>query len=503
MNGPDRRDAPHAGSSGGGARTPPPAALPPGAMTPEEFRAHAHEFVDWMADYLASVGDLPVRAQVAPGEVAAQLPAAPPMAGEPIAEIFADFRRIVMPGITHWQHPSFFAYFPANSSPPSVLAEMLTATLGVNAMLWQTSPAATELETRMMEWLRDMVGLPPEFRGSIQDTASTATLCAMLTARERATGWRSNGDGMHAAGRFAVYCSAETHSSVEKDARIAGIGGRNVRKIAVDGDGAVRVEELREALRADRAAGIAPLMVVATVGGTANGGFDDVAALADLCAAEGVWLHVDAAWAGSAFVCPEFRHLMRGCERADSFVFNPHKWLFVNFDCSAYFVRDPEALVRTFEIMRVYFEGPERGHVVDYRDWGIQLGRRFRALKLWFAVRSHGVEGLRRAIRGHVAAAQSFARWVEAAEDFEVVAPHPLALVVFRHKPPGLDDEAALDRLNEELARRINDDGRIYVTPGKTRGRSTIRLSVGQTGTTLRHVEDAWATIRDVARAMG
>ena len=377
-------------------------------MDAEEFRRHAHRLVDWMADYMGSVESLPVKSRVAPGEIAAQLPGVPPQQGEAFEAIFDDFRRIVMPGITHWQHPSFFAYFPANSSRPSVLAEMLMATLGVNGMLWQTSPAATELETRVMQWLRDMIGLPQGFTGTIQDTASTATLCAILTARERALQGRGNRAGLNGAGAFTTYCSAETHSSIEKDVRTPA-GSENLRSIPVDDDFAIRVDLLQQAIAADRAAGRTPLLVTATVGGTANGGFDRVDALADLCEREGLWLHVDAAWAGSAFVLPEMRHLMKGCERADSFVFNPHKWLFTNFDCTAYFVRDPQVLLDTFAIQRVSFDTAEQGRVIDYRDWGVPLGRRFRALKLWFVIRSYGVEGLQAAIRQHIASAQDFA----------------------------------------------------------------------------------------------
>jgi aromatic-L-amino-acid decarboxylase len=471
-------------------------------MDAEEFRLHAHRLVDWMADYMGTVESLPVKSRVAPGEIAAQLPASAPPRGEAFDAIFDDFRRIVMPGVTHWQHPSFFAYFPANSSRPSVLAEMLMATLGVNGMLWQTSPSATELETRVMQWLRDMIGLPQAFTGTIQDTASTATLCAILTARERALQGRGNRAGLSGAGAFTTYCSAETHSSIEKDVRIAGLGSENLRSIPVDGHFAIRVDLLEQAIAADRAAGRTPLLVVATVGGTANGGFDRVDALADVCEREGLWLHVDAAWAGSAFVLPEMRHLMAGCERADSFVFNPHKWLFTNFDCTAYFVRDPQALLDTFAIQRVYFDTAEQGRVIDYRDWGVPLGRRFRALKLWFVIRAYGVEGLQAAIRQHIAAAQAFASWIEASEDFELMAPARLALVVFRYRPEDIDDPAEFDALNARLLTALNDDGRMYLTPGKTRGRATIRLSVGQTDTKRHHVEAAWEIIRETARSL-
>lgn len=471
-------------------------------MGPEEFRRHAHEFVDWMADYMSSVGDLPVRSTVRPGDIAAQLPAGPPQQGEPMSAIFDDFRRIMMPGITHWQHPAFFAYFPANSSPPSVLAEMLMSTLGVNGMMWQTSPAATELETRVMEWLGQMIGLPQGFSGVIQDTASTATLCALLTARERATGWRSNADGLSGFGTFRVYASEETHSSIEKDVRIAGIGAENVCKVPVDAARAMRPDALAAMIEADRRAGLVPLAVVATLGSTANGAFDPLLPVADLCERNGLWLHVDAAWAGSALILPEHRTLMQGVDRADSFLFNPHKWLLTSFDCTAYFVRDVDALIRTFTIMRVYYEGRERGQAIDYRDWGLQLGRRFRALKLWFVIRSYGIAGLQAILREHIAAAQSFAGRVQASEDFELMALHPLALVVFRYHPEGENDPEVLDRLNGELARRLNDGGELYLTPGSASGAATLRLSVGQTWTRRAHVERAWELIRETARSL-
>ncbi|OLD28521.1 MAG: aspartate aminotransferase family protein, partial [Candidatus Rokubacteria bacterium 13_1_40CM_2_70_45] len=365
-------------------------------MDTEDFRRHAHAFVDWMTDYLAGIERYPVRAQVKPGEVAARLGLAPPERGEPMEKIFADFTSVVLPGITHWQHPSFFAYFPANSSPPSVLAEMLTATLGAQCMLWQTSPAATELETRVLDWLRQMVGLPDGFTGVIQDSASSAILCALLTARERATGWRANDEGVAAVGPLRVYCSTETHSATEKGAKIAGLGKRNVRKIAVDDRFAMRPDALDAAIREDRAAGATPMCVVASLGTTGVGAMDPLRPIGEACRRHGVWLHVDAAWAGSALILSEHRGLLDGVEHVDSFVFNPHKWLFTNFDCSAHYVRDPDALVRTLEILPAFLKTRERGHVIDYRDWSVQLGRRFRALKLWFVIRSYGVAELRR-----------------------------------------------------------------------------------------------------------
>lgn len=468
-------------------------------MTPEEFRRHAHAMVDWMADYLETVEQHPVRAQVKPGEIAARLAEAPPEAGEPMERIFEEFRRDVLPGVTHWQHPRFFAYFPANASPPSVLAEMLTATLAAQGMLWQTNPAGTEMEIRVLDWLRQMLGLPDGLAGVIQSTASEATLAAILTAREKATGWGANADGLRAHPPLAVYASAQAHSSIEKDVRIAGLGDAQFRKIPVDGAYRMRPDALAEAIEADQAAGVRPACVVASLGGTGVGAVDPLRPIGEICRRHDVFLHVDAAWAGSALVCPEHRWMIDGVELADSFVFNPHKWLLTNFDCTAHFVRDPDALVRTFSILPEYLKTAAAGDVTDFRDWGIPLGRRFRALKLWFVIRSYGVDGLRELIRRHCALAGDFAGWVEAAPDFEVVAPPVLALVNFRWHPPGVDDPAELDRLNAALIARINDDGRIYLTQNRVDDRFVLRLSVGQTTTDRRHVEEAWSVIREVA----
>jgi aromatic-L-amino-acid decarboxylase len=469
-------------------------------MEPREFRRHAHAFVDWMADYLETVETYPVKAQVKPGQVASQLAASPPAEAEPIETIFRDFTSIVLPGITHWQHPSFFAYFPANSSPPSLLAEMLTATLGAQCMLWQTSPAATEMETRVLDWLRQMLGLPEGFVGTIQDSASSATLCAILTGRERATGWRVNDEG--STSRSTVYCSPETHSSIEKGAKVAGIGRKNVRKVPVDETFAMRPDALDEAIREDLAAGAIPVCVVATVGTTGVGAVDPVRPIGEVCRRHGVFLHVDAAWAGSALVLPEQRWMIDGIEQADSFVFNPHKWMLTNFDCSAHFVRDPDALVKTLEIVPAYLNTRERGHVIDYRDWSVPLGRRFRALKLWFVLRSYGVAGVRAIIARHIGLARELEAWIADAPDFELLAPRSLALLNFRYHPVHVDDARVLDRLNERLLEVLNDTGRLYVTPNRVRGVAAIRLSIGQTTTERRHVEAAWRMIETMARAL-
>jgi aromatic-L-amino-acid/L-tryptophan decarboxylase len=471
-------------------------------MELEEFRRHGHALVDWMTDYLANVGRHPVRAQVRPGEIAAQLSAAPPARGEPFERIFADFERILLPGMTHWQHPSFFAYFPANSSPPSALAEMLTATLGAQCMLWQTSPAATELETRTLDWLRQMIGLPEGFAGVIQDSASSATLCAILVARERATDWQAGEEGLGARPPLVFYTSEEAHSSVEKAIGIAGLGRHSLRRIPTDGDFAMRPGALAAAIREDRAGGRVPAGVVATLGTTGVGASDPLRAIGEVCREHGLYLHVDAAWAGSALLLEEQRSLIDGAEHVDSFVFNPHKWLLTNFDCSAHFVRDAGALVRTLSVLPAYLQSRETGEVIDYRDWGVPLGRRFRALKLWFVLRSYGVERLQAMLRNHIAWTAELAERIAAEPDFELVTPQRLALLTFRYRPRALDDEARLDRLNELLLHTLNDDGRLYLTQTRVRGRYVIRFAIGQLYTTREHVHHAWAVITETARGL-
>ncbi len=465
------------------------------------FRAHAHDLVERMAAYLEEIERYPVRARVAPGGIAAALPSEAPERGEPMETILADLERIVLPGLTHWQHPRFLAYFPANSSPPSVLAEMLTATFAVNAMLWQTSPAATEMETVVLDWLRRAIGLPEGFAGVIQSTASEATLCALLTARERALDWQGNEDGLSGRRPLAVYASAEAHSSVEKGVMIAGLGREHLRKIATDEAFAMRPEALEEAIRADLEAGIRPCCVVATLGTTGVGASDPLAPIGEICARHDIFLHVDAAWAGSALLLPEWRHLAAGVEGADSFVFNPHKWLLTNFDCSAHFLRRPEELTRTLSILPAYLQSRETGRVIDYRDWGIPLGRRFRALKLWFVLRSYGLEGLRTMLRRHIALAAELAGWIREAADFELVTGPNLALVTFRYLPDEMTAEA-LDTLNEKLLHAVNEDGRTYLTPTRVRERYVLRASIGQGRTERRHLEEAWAAITEIARAL-
>jgi aromatic-L-amino-acid/L-tryptophan decarboxylase len=471
-------------------------------MNPDEFRQHAHELADWMADYFRDVGTMPVTPGVQPGDILRQIASGPPEQGEAFQLLFQQFREIIMPGMTHWNHPGWFAYFPANNSPPSVLAEMLTATLGAQCMSWATSPAATELEEVMMEWLRQMVALPAGFVGVIQDTASTATLVALLSARERATGHDAGSKGLAATGSpLTVYTSTEAHSSVDKGVKLAGYGLERLRKVAVDASYAMRPDELERAIAADLEAGLTPACVVATVGTTSSTAVDPLAAIAEICRRHGVWLHVDAAYAGAAAIVPELRQLFHGVEHADSFVFNPHKWLLVNFDCSAYFVRDPETLLRTFRVAPEYLRTDQDSAVVNFRDWGIQLGRRFRALKLWFVIRSYGVEGLRAMIRRHVELAQELAGWIEAHRNFELMAPVPFGLVCFRYRPDGVTDPE-VDDLNRRLLARVNATRRVHLTHTQLGGRYVIRMAIGQRGTERQQVEEAWSLIRDAAKAV-
>jgi aromatic-L-amino-acid decarboxylase len=464
-------------------------------MKNDEFRRAGHQFVDWIADYFENIEKFPVLSRLEPGDVKKLVPAVPPARGEGMEAIFRDFERVVMPGITHWQHPGWFAYFPANNSPASVLGEMLTAGLGVQGMVWQTSPAAAELEEVVLDWLRQMIGLPEGFSGVIQDTASTATLCAFLSARERATGFESDESGVREP--LTVYASEEVHSSAEKGVKIAGFGKRNFRRIPTDERFALIPERLEEALMRDKDAGLVPACVMATVGTTSSGAVDPLRAVGEICRRHGVWFHVDAAWAGTAALLPEKRGILDGAELADSFVFNPHKWMLTNFDCSAYFVRDPAALVRTFEIHPEYLKTGVDAKVKNYRDWGIQLGRRFRALKLWFVVRRYGLEGLQAMVREHIRLAALFKDWVEADRRFELLAPVDLALVCFRLNDGR--DEAALDDLNRRFLERINAAGPVFLTHTSLRGRFTLRFVVGQRTTEERHVRAAWDIISAAA----
>jgi aromatic-L-amino-acid decarboxylase len=471
-------------------------------MTHSEFRQRAHQLADWMADYFENIAQYPVKPAIAPGDIKAQLPDNPPLASEPFDALMADFQSIILPGMTHWSHPQFFAYFPTGNSAPSVLAEMLTAAMGAQCMIWQTSPAAEELEERVMEWLRDMLGLPNNWVGVIQDTASTATLASLITAREQATQWAINQSGFYQSPRLRVYASAQVHSSILKDVRIAGYGEDNLVYIPTDEAYAMIPEALEQAMLADIEQGFLPACVVAAIGTTSSTAMDPLRPIGEICRRHKVFLHVDAAYAGAAFLLPEMRHLIEGIELADSLVFNPHKWMFTNFDCTAYFVRDKAALVRSFSILPEYLKTPEDQLVNNYRDWGIPLGRRFRALKLWFVIRSYGVEGLQFKIRSHIEHGQRLAALIAEAPDFEIMAPVPLNLVCFRYLPqPELSPEA-VDRLNEQLLLRLNGSGRILLTQTRLSGRYVIRMVAGQTHATWEEIEKGWELIQSTARSM-
>lgn len=467
-------------------------------MEKNAFKKLGYEIVDWLADYMTGMESYPVMSPVAPGDIKKQLPESPPMKGEPPEEIFSDFRDTILAGITHWQHPCWFAYFPANNSPPSVLAEMLTAGLGAQCMIWQTSPAAAELEEVVMEWLRKMLGLPEGMVGCIQDTASTATLCALLTAREMATGFESNRVGLKKP--LIVYASEETHSSIEKGVKIAGFGQQSLRSIPTDDAFAMIPSGLEEAIVADKSKGLLPACVVATLGTTSSTALDPLKEIGRICRRYNVWLHVDAAFAGTAALVPEKREMLAGAEYMDSFVFNPHKWMLTNFDCSAYFVRDPGALIQTFEIHPEYLKTGQDAQVKNYRDWGIQLGRRFRALKLWFVIRSYGVDGLQAMVREHLRLAQLFKDWVEKDNRFELMAPVSLSLVCFR-----INDgrpEEALNALNADLLARINQTGKVFLTHTALKGKYVLRMMIGQRTTQEKHVRLAWEIITEQAQGL-
>lgn len=466
-------------------------------MTPDEFRQHGRALVDWIADYYERIEDFPVQSPVAPGDVRAPLPDAPPETGEDFETMLQDVEDILLPGITHWQSPNFFAFFPANTSGPSILGELLSAGLGVQGMMWATSPACTELETHVLDWVADMLDLPSHFKstegggGVIQDSASSASLCALLAAREQATDFATNEQGCD--GRLVAYASTQAHSSIEKAVKIAGLGRQQLRYIDTDETFAMRPAALAEQIDQDRAEGLVPCYVCATVGTTSSNAMDPLSDIGQICVEENLWLHVDAAMAGTAAVCPEFRDMHDGIERADSYCFNPHKWMFTNFDCDAFFVKDRAALVRALSILPEYLrnEATESGGVIDYRDWQIPLGRRFRALKLWFVIRHYGIEGLQYHIRRHVELAQEFAGWVAASDDFELAVPPPLNLVCFRHRA----GEAA----SEAIIERLNTSGDLFLTHTKLDGQLTLRFCVGQTHTERRHVERAWARIQEEA----
>lgn len=466
-------------------------------MTVEQFRQAGRDVIDWIADYYQQIESFPVFSRAQPGDVRRMLPANAPISGESFEALLQDVNRVILPGVTHWQSPNFFAYFPANASGPAILGDLVSSALGVQGMLWVTSPACTELETQVLDWLVPMLGLPEKFLsrssggGVIQDTASSAALCAMLAARERATNYTTNKKGC--SGKLVAYTSNQAHSSIEKAAMISGVGLENLRLIDVDDTFAMKPEALAEAIRQDRQSGLQPFFVSATVGTTSSNAMDPLSKIGTFCRENNLWFHVDAAMSGTAALCPEFRHYQDGVDLADSYCFNPHKWMFTNFDCDCFYVADRHALINALSIAPEYLrnQASESGEVFDYRDWHIQLGRRFRSLKLWFVIRHYGIEGLQHHVRQHVSMAQDFASWVKDSHDFELMAPVPLNLVCFRYRG---DDEA-----NQRLMDRLNRSGKLYLTHTRLNGRLTLRFCVGQTHTQKHHVAAAWKLIRGEA----
>jgi aromatic-L-amino-acid/L-tryptophan decarboxylase len=468
-------------------------------MTSEEFRAAGHRVIDWIADYRARVEQFPVMARTEPGAIKAQLPVSPPEAPETLDAIVADLDRIVVPGLSHWQHPQFFGYFPCNGSLASVLGDYVSTGLGVLGLAWQSSPALTEVEEVATDWLRQMLGLSASWSGVIQDTASTSTLIALICARERATGFGLTRGGLQAEAQpLVVYTSAQSHSSVAKAALLAGFGRDNIRLIAHDASYAMRPDALAAAVDADRRAGARPCAVVATAGSTTSTAFDPLDAIGRLAAEHGLWFHVDAAMAGSAMILPECRPLWDGVERADTIVVNPHKWLGTAFDCTVYYLRDPEHLVRVMSTNPSYLQSAADGRVKNYRDWGIPLGRRFRALKLWFLIREQGVAGLQQRLRRDLQNAQWLADQVRAAAAWRLLAPVPLQTLCVRHEPDGVSGDA-LDRHTLAWAERINRSGAAYLTPATLDGRWMVRVSIGAEATERSHVDALWRTMRQEA----
>jgi len=470
-------------------------------MSRDEFRRQGHAMVDWIADYYSRVENFPVLSRVQPGEIRSKLPSNPPQQGEPFDRIFADVESIILPGITHWQSPNFYGYFPTSTSGPAILGDLLSTGLGVQGMLWSTSPACTELETHVLDWLVPVLGLPEKFLSSstgggvIQDTASSASLCALLAARERATQYASNRKGCD--GRLVAYASTQTHSSVEKAVKIAGLGSDNLRAVEVDQDFALRPHTLARQIAADKNSGLIPCFVCATVGTTSSNAIDPVREIGAICREHNIWLHVDSAMSGTAALCPEFRFLHDGMEFADSYCFNPHKWMLTNFDCDCFYVADRKHLIQTLSVLPEYLrnQATESGAVIDYRDWQIPLGRRFRSLKLWFVIRHYGIEGLQQQVRQHVRLAQQFAGWVRSDGRFELAAPVPLNLICFRLRSGDADNQRLIDELNQS--------GKLYLTHTKLDGKFTLRLCVGQTNTQSSHVERAWQLIQQATVQLG
>lgn len=465
-------------------------------MNTEEFRNNGYKIVDWLCDYFQDIEKFPVKSQVEPGAIFNRIPDNPPEKGENFNDIFNDFDEKIIDGITHWQSPNFFAYFPANNSYPSILAEFLIAGLGLQCMMWLTSPAATELEEKMMNWLRDSIGLPAYFSGVIQDTASTATLVSILTAREKYSNYEINKYGYSNKYNYRVYCSTEAHSSIEKAVKIAGIGSQNLVKIEVDDKFAMKSETLRKVIIKDIAEGFKPLCVVAALGTTGSTAVDPISDIGNICKEFNIWFHIDAAYAGSTLILEEYKHLRNGIDLCDTFVFNPHKWLLTNFDCSAYFVKDKEALIQTFEILPEYLKTTEVKYVNNYRDWGIQLGRRFRALKIWFVLRYFGLNGLRSKLRQDIELTKYLKEKIDGDKEFEILAPVDFNVICFRFKPNETKDIDALNKINEELMNLVNSTGKAFFTHTKLNGSFVIRFVIGQTNVKKENVDNAWELIK-------
>ncbi|MCE1118704.1 MULTISPECIES: DOPA decarboxylase [Pseudomonas] len=469
-------------------------------MTPEQFRQHGHQLIDLIADYRQTVAERPVMAQVEPGYLKAALPGAAPQQAEPFDAILKDVDQLLMPGLSHWQHPDFYGYFPSNGTLSSVLGDFLSTGLGVLGLSWQSSPALSELEETTLDWLRQLLGLSGQWSGVIQDTASTSTLVALICARERATDHAQVHGGLQAQAKpLIVYVSAHAHSSVDKAALLAGFGRDNIRLIATDEQFAMRPEALREAIEQDLAAGNQPCAVVATTGTTTTTALDPLRPIGEIAQANQLWLHVDSAMAGSAMILPECRWMWDGIELADSVVVNAHKWLGVAFDCSIYYVRDPQHLIRVMSTNPSYLQSAVDGEVKNLRDWGIPLGRRFRALKLWFMLRSEGVEALQQRLRRDLDNARWLAEQVEASAEWELLAPVQLQTLCIRHCPAGLQGEA-LDAHTRGWADRLNASGDAYVTPATLNGRWMVRVSVGALPTEREHVQRLWTGLQAVVR---
>ena len=469
-------------------------------MTIDEFKNNAYKVIDWIADYYKNVDSFPVLSQSAPGDIRKLLPDHPPEDGETFEAVLADMNEKILPGITHWQSPNFFAFFPCNSSGPAILGDMLSTGLGVQGMLWATSPACTELETHVLDWLVDMLDLPEKFKstgtggGVIQDTASSATLCALVAAREKASNGNINETGFD--GTLRVYTSSQAHSSIEKAVKIAGIGKHNLRSIAVNNEFAMRPSELRRAIEQDITDGLTPAFVCATVGTTSSTALDSLTEIGSICSEFCIWLHVDAAMAGSAAICPEYRFIHKGMEFANSYCFNPHKFLLTNFDCSCFYVSDRDALIDSLSITPEYLKNKasESNSVFDYRDWQIPLGRRFRSLKLWSVIRHYGIKGMQAHIRQHIESAKALTEEINKDDRFELMAPTVINLVCFRYK--------GSDKFNEALVQRLNNSGKLYLIHTKLNNKYTIRFSIGQTKTTWDHVIKAWGLILQETEAL-